>query len=240
MINASVEEIEPGKVVKYRLFLKNRPLSYRYVIDALNSNTGFRESLNDLLAEAPFASYRFETPALALHTIDKPFEFVLIDAPNLQQRSVDPYPFEQYFTSGGSSHNSPGGAITKTFETDSEPATEEAASMAAREAAGNVAAEAGVVKFKSLGGDATLIVPSPQTDHNTYNHIASFVRAAPKMQIDALWLVVGQELQSLVGTSPLWLNTEGSGVAWLHVRIDTRPKYYGHREYTAAAGFNGG
>jgi hypothetical protein len=24
----------------------------------------------------------------------------------------------------------------------------------------------------------------------------------------------------------VWLNTEGTGVSWLHVRVDSRPKYY--------------
>ncbi len=28
-----------------------------------------------------------------------------------------------------------------------------------------------------------------------------------------------------------WLNTEGGGVAWLHVRIDQRPKYYHYAPY---------
>ena len=32
---------------------------------------------------------------------------------------------------------------------------------------------------------------------------------------------------------PLWLSTNGLGVAWLHARIDARPKYYSHRPYRA-------
>jgi hypothetical protein len=30
---------------------------------------------------------------------------------------------------------------------------------------------------------------------------------------------------------PVWLSTAGAGVAWLHVRLDDRPKYYGFDEY---------
>ena len=90
-----------------------------------------------------------------------------------------------------------------------------------------------VVKFKSLGADATLIAPSPETsinaDQDCYKHLASFVRNAPAEQIDALWELVGQALQNNGG--PVWFNTEGSGVAWLHIRLDTRPKYYGYAPY---------
>ena len=32
-------------------------------------------------------------------------------------------------------------------------------------------------------------------------------------------------------TRPTWLSTEGSGVPWLHVRLDSRPKYYHHAAY---------
>lgn len=92
-----------------------------------------------------------------------------------------------------------------------------------------------IVQFKSLGADSTLIAPSPMasisTDYDCYQHLASFVRFAPAGQIDALWKTVGQALQNNSG--PLWFNTEGSGVAWLHVRLDTRPKYYGYAPYKA-------
>lgn len=37
-----------------------------------------------------------------------------------------------------------------------------------------------------------------------------------------------------VGTRPVWLSTAGAGVAWLHVRLDDRPKYYSYRPYTLA------
>lgn len=220
VIEADVDEVEPGKVLKYRLFAKNQSLGYRDFINALNSNARFRQYFNHLLAKAPYASYRFETPALSLSTVDKPFEFVLIDAPGLHQRSVDPLPFKHYITntnpdSASLNTETSGGTLSDTAQPDK---------------------AAKIVTFKSLGADATLIVPSPRASHNVYNHIASFTRAAPQDQTDALWLVVGQELRRLIGSSPLWLNTEGSGVAWLHVRIDARPKYYSHQEYKSVTG----
>ena len=38
-------------------------------------------------------------------------------------------------------------------------------------------------------------------------------------------------LQAALSEKPLWLSTAGGGVAWLHLRIDSRPKYYSHRPY---------
>ena len=45
---------------------------------------------------------------------------------------------------------------------------------------------------------------------------------------------VGAEVKShLSRTSelPVWVSTNGDGVAWLHVRIDERPKYYAYAPY---------
>jgi NADH:ubiquinone oxidoreductase subunit len=38
-------------------------------------------------------------------------------------------------------------------------------------------------------------------------------------------------MQNRVGEQPVWLSTAGMGVAWLHVRLDDRPKYYGYSPY---------
>jgi len=90
---------------------------------------------------------------------------------------------------------------------------------------------ADVVTFENLGGDALLVVPSPQATSDTYGHLAAFVRRAPMDQVHALWQTVGQVMEGYVGSAPRWLNTAGGGVAWLHVRLDARPKYYVHRPY---------
>ncbi len=38
-----------------------------------------------------------------------------------------------------------------------------------------------------------------------------------------------------VSRKPVWLNTAGGGVAWLHVRLDDRPKYYGYQNYKSSS-----
>lgn len=91
--------------------------------------------------------------------------------------------------------------------------------------------DAGVIAFSNLRGDATMIVPSPRTHETAYGHLAAFLRGAPESQTDALWQVISREIRGRIGTTPIWLSTAGGGVAWLHVRIDSRPKYYGHTPY---------
>ena len=68
----------------------------------------------------------------------------------------------------------------------------------------------------------------------TYGHIANFVRGAPDGQRVRFWNKVGQVFRAAVAqkqTRPIWLSTEGSGVPWLHVRMDSRPKYYHPAEF---------
>jgi hypothetical protein len=88
-----------------------------------------------------------------------------------------------------------------------------------------------VLAFPNLGGDARLIVPTPQAAMNCYAHLAVFLRNAPPEQIDAFWQQLGTELRDHPLTHPIWVSTAGLGVSWLHLRLDSRPKYYRHAPY---------
>jgi hypothetical protein len=96
-------------------------------------------------------------------------------------------------------------------------------------------AEQGVVTFPNLGNDALLVVPCPVAGSEGYAHLAAFVRAALVAQQHELWRAVGSAMRAQIGRSPIWLSTAGMGVPWLHVRLDSRPKYYGFRAYRAAS-----
>lgn len=93
----------------------------------------------------------------------------------------------------------------------------------------------GIVAFENLGKDAILVAPSPRGEDSAYSDLAAFVRGAPECQRHALWRIVGQNMQQKISCRPLWLNTAGGGVAWLHVRLDSRPKYYGYAPYLLSA-----
>ena len=89
----------------------------------------------------------------------------------------------------------------------------------------------GVGSFPNLGGDATLIVPAPVDASSSYGHLGAFLRSAPSAQLHAFWILVGQAVRRRTGVRPLWLNTAGGGVSWLHLRLDDQPKYYVHVPY---------
>jgi hypothetical protein len=88
-----------------------------------------------------------------------------------------------------------------------------------------------VAAFGNLGGDAWLIAPAPERDGADFAHLAAFTATASPARQDALWAAVGAALQARIGARPLWLSTAGHGVAWLHVRLDSHPKYYRHAAY---------
>ena len=93
----------------------------------------------------------------------------------------------------------------------------------------------GVVVFENLGGDATLVVPCPLASPTAYTHLSAFLRGAPTLQAHALFQRMAAEVLARVSNRPLWLSTAGMGVAWLHIRLDSRPKYYRYVPYKSSA-----
>jgi hypothetical protein len=93
---------------------------------------------------------------------------------------------------------------------------------------------ADVLTFPNLGGDAQLVVPRPIGPIEAYGHLAVFVRSAPRAQVQSLWKAAAQLLHDNLNSTPRWLSTAGLGVSWLHIRLDTRPKYYRFAPYTVA------
>ena len=83
-----------------------------------------------------------------------------------------------------------------------------------------------VVAFPNLGKNAILVAPCPVVAPKTYSHLAAFIRGAESKQIHAFWQLVGEAMQQRINKQPVWLSTAGTGVYWLHVRLDNRPKYY--------------
>lgn len=106
---------------------------------------------------------------------------------------------------------------------------------------GHFTAGSDVVRFSNLGRDARLIVPCPRPQGPGYPHLAAFVRTAPAAQVEALWIAVAEELQQWWAQTdgPVWLSTAGLGVHWLHIRLDSRPKYYRHRPFRQPPGTAG-
>ena len=99
------------------------------------------------------------------------------------------------------------------------------------------AASASVATFPNLGGDAMLVSPCKDARlvDNDGAHFASFLRGAPREMSHELLRAVGVAVEARVAKepkTPVWVSTSGSGVSWLHVRLDRAPKYYTFEPYT--------
>ena len=84
----------------------------------------------------------------------------------------------------------------------------------------------GVARFWNLAWDAYLVVPA-----HPYPHLAAFARTASESVQHEFWHCVGESVMAHLSDQPLWISTSGLGIAWLHVRLDGRPKYYTHAQY---------
>lgn len=83
-----------------------------------------------------------------------------------------------------------------------------------------------VVSFSNLSGDSRLVAPSSPPGSA---HLLAFLRVAQPQQVDQLFACIAAEVLAWWSDSDrgvLWLSTHGTGVPWLHVRLDPRPKYY--------------
>lgn len=88
-----------------------------------------------------------------------------------------------------------------------------------------------VVDFPNLGKNATLVVPCPVDKDDCYTHLGRFTTSAPENQQLALWKRVGELGLEQLSEKRIWISTHGLGVYWLHIRLDTYPKYYHYKNY---------
>lgn len=89
-----------------------------------------------------------------------------------------------------------------------------------------------VVDFMNLGKNARLVIPTKQSEKSIYNHLGKFINYATEEQIIAVFQRVGQKIkEEIEKKETIWLNTAGLGIIWLHIRLDTKPKYYKTKQY---------
>lgn len=96
-------------------------------------------------------------------------------------------------------------------------------------------AKHGIVAFDNLGGDALLVVPSPIRADANYSGLAEFFREAPLFQQRALWRELAHHARTRLSAHPMWISVAGGGIGWLHIRLDSAPKYYRYAPYTVEA-----
>ena len=96
MWTARSEELPSGKGRRFAIAIDDRPALFAEVIRAWQGDATFRSLFNSLLADVPYTAFRWETPAATMSTMSQPFEFVLLDCPDLARRP-DRDAFAEYF-----------------------------------------------------------------------------------------------------------------------------------------------
>ncbi|KAL3911632.1 MAG: hypothetical protein SGARI_001553 [Bacillariaceae sp.] len=178
-------------------------------IDKMKFNEdGIAENMTDILRSTPYASFRFEMPGVSFETAkNTPFEFVLVEDVDLFEfgESQNDGPFQEYLKC---------------------PPERPAATS-----------------FVNLTGDAILVAPYDwksagarvtNARSNYHGHIANFMAGATMEQAVGLWEFVATQFEEALAkdtTETLYLSTAGDGVAWVHFRIEDRPKYYQYGPY---------
>lgn len=93
------EQLSRGRAIKVAIDLDSSPVSYAEVLRRWQSDADFRSFFIGLLADSPFPAFRWETPPITAATASRPFEFVLLDSPELA-REPDADAFAEHFREG--------------------------------------------------------------------------------------------------------------------------------------------
>ncbi len=92
------EHLDGGRCIRVAVELDARPATVEDVLLGWREDLSFRSQFNDILARAPYAAFRWETPPVTAGTLTRPFEFVMLDSPGLARRP-DPEAFAEHFGS---------------------------------------------------------------------------------------------------------------------------------------------
>lgn len=143
---------------------------------------------------------------------DAPFDALFWESPAVTRSSVDqPYEFVLIESPHLSAAASDPSAFASAF--------------------GAAASGEQVAVFQNIGKDALLVAPTPYARPHVYAHLAAFARGAPKAQQHELFRMLAGAIKRTLSEQPLWVSTSGLGVYWLHVRLDSYPKYYNFEPY---------
>lgn len=88
--------------IHFQIMIDSRPATVSDVVKGWQTDKHFRDWFNTTLVDSPYSAFRWETPAATKSEDSYPFEFVLVDAPNLA-RQPDVEAFADYFTTSTSS-----------------------------------------------------------------------------------------------------------------------------------------
>ena len=221
----------PLEVIQYQILdMNDKILSFEKVLNLFSDpSSGFHDFFNGILRRhfEGEKAYFMECPAISLPTVGRNFEFVLIPAIAIQNATANSSPFRDHFL--GSKLNETvisflniGGDASLVVPCPiNEKVTIPKSSIPLQESS-------------SYSNSLLKSIPS-LGNISSYAHLASFIRNSPCSQANFLWqkvaVVMNEKLMALGGHQKVWISTSGLGVAWLHVRLDTVPKYYNWEPY---------
>ena len=88
------------------------------------------------------------------------------------------------------------------------------------------------VAFLSLNKDSVLVSPKPSPENLSFGqHLCSYMRNVSAEEGGQFLEYVGKSLLETAKSKKVYLSTSGLGVYWLHMRLDSKPKYYHHLPY---------
>lgn len=209
-----------GKTANHRMFTASKTIlrtekpevvQYR-ILDSNNNSVTFRRML-DALVDPGSSMAEFMTETLTNHFGGKPGAYFFECIP-VSRKTLDEAVFE-FVLIPASALDGVAADHSPFDEHLSDPTT----------------ASAHVISFLNLGRDAMLIVPRPLSSESHYTHLSEFIRTAPRHQTNLLWQRVAEGARKQLDAhtddeKKLWISTSGMGVYWLHIRLDSVPKYY--------------
>lgn len=191
----------------------NSILTYADFINLLRNRDNeflreWREVINRVsldLDSVEIAHFFWECIPVSTNTLNKEFEFVAVNSPDLKSMKQDYSSFQEHF------RKSRDGYVV-SFPNLSRDATL-------------------VTPIPSRESDA----PCSYGDEiMNYKDIRKFANNALTCQWNSFWQEVGNKITESLnnsGGATRWMSTHGLSVKYFHVRICNQPKYYEHQEY---------
>lgn len=165
--------------------------------------------LNKVIASTPFQAVYFETPPVTatLASLQQPMEFVLVDAPQLDQAASNHRPDVDAFGEPFAAAASEYGAVFA-----------------------NLGGDAVLVAPKPLLAEQEDLACYIHLASFVRRAPPHQVAALWSMVVQAYLDQLTKERQQ-----PVWFSTSGLGIFWLHFRLDTVPKYYSFEPYKSSS-----
>ena len=217
----------------------NSPLTFKNFFDLITiENSPLLDLFIDTIHNFPSQALFFETPPITSSTYNTlPFEYVLLPSPELELITMNYSPFEEKFkhschTNIKLNHNN------TDFVTFS-----------------NLSGESRLISpcpiythtSSLITSTNTPYIPTNDITNNVidFSHFSKFIYNAPNKDIIRnLFITLKIEIEHIFSSQSghnsdphnsdhrLWISTSGLGVSWLHIRLDSIPKYYNYKEYT--------